>query len=62
MMLGKFPVLGRPANLEHRRARASAPAVGAVGVVWTFFSLIYYFSSFFLSLWKTTRYRPKHCL
>ena len=48
MVLGKLPVPGLPTNLDLRRARASEPAVGAVGVVWTFFlsSVI----SFFFSL------------
>ena len=61
MVLGKLPVPGRPANLDYSRARASALAVSAGGVVWTFFSLIYLF---FLSpsLWETTQYRLKYCL
>ena len=38
-----------------------ALAVGASGgVVWTFFLSI--FSLFFLSLWKTVRYRLNYCL
>ena len=37
MVLGKFPVLGRPANLDYSRARASALAVDGWGSVWTFF-------------------------
>ena len=36
MVLGKLPVPGRPINLDHSRARASALAVGAGWVVWTF--------------------------
>ena len=31
MVLGKLPVQGRLANLDYRRARASALAVGAGG-------------------------------
>ena len=37
MVLGKLPVPERPANLDHGKARASALAVGAGWVVWTFF-------------------------
>ena len=40
----------------------TALAVGAGGVVWTFFSLIYLFSFLFPSLWETARYRLKYCL
>ena len=46
MVLCKLPVPRRPTTLDYRRARAIALAVGA-GV---FFSLIYHFSSFLLSL------------
>ena len=46
MVLGKLPVPGRPANLDKSRARAYSLAVGAGGVVWTFFL----FSLFFLPL------------
>ena len=45
MVLGKLPVPGCLAYLDHERAKASALAVGAGGVVWTFFSLIDHFSS-----------------
>ena len=48
-MLGKLPVPGRPTNLDYSRARAYALAVGAVGVVWTFF-LLTMTSLFFLPL------------
>ena len=44
MMLGKLPVSGRP---------TSALAVGADGVVWTFFSLVYHSSFLSVSLWET---------
>ena len=47
-MLGKHPVAGRPANLNYSRARASAFAVGAGRVVWTFFSHLSFL--FFLPL------------
>ena len=33
-----------------------------MGVVWTFFSLIYHFSLFSPALWETARYRLKYCL
>ena len=33
-----------------------------VGVVWTFFSLVYHFSFLSPSLWETARYRLKYCL
>ena len=36
MVLGKFPLPGRPANLDNSRARASALAVAAIGGVLTF--------------------------
>ena len=39
MVLGKLPVSGR--LLIWSRARATALAVGAGGVVWTFFSLFF---------------------
>ena len=40
----------------------TALAVGAGGVVWTFFSLVYHFSFLSPSLWETARYRLKYCL
>ena len=49
MVLGKLPVPGRPTNLDNSRARATALAVGAIGVVWTFL-LSSIFSRFFLPL------------
>ena len=50
MVLGKFPVPGRPTNLDYSRARAyTALAVCAGWVVWTFF-LSSIFSRFFLPL------------
>ena len=57
MVLGKLSVLGHPTNLDC----SSALAVGAGGVVWTFFlsSIISLLSS---SLWEMTRYRLKYCL
>ena len=61
MVLGKLPVPGRPTIWIIVGQGPAVLAVGAVGVVWTFF-LVYHFSSFSLSLWKTVRYRLKYCL
>ena len=49
MVLGKLSLPWRPTNLDKSRTRATALAVGAGGVVLTFFSLDYHFS-FSLSL------------
>ena len=40
----------------------TALAVGAGGVVWTFFSLVYRFSFLSPSLWETVQYKLKYCL
>ena len=62
-VLGNLPVPGRPTNLDYSRARACcACSRCGWGVVWTFFSLIYPFSSLSPSLWETARYRLKYCL
>ena len=61
-MLGKLPVLRRLAYLDKSRAGPTALSVGAGGVVWTFFSLVYPFSFLSPSLWVTARYRLKYCL
>ena len=59
MVLGKLPVPGRPTNLDNSRQGSIALAVGAVGVVWTFFSrlsFLFFLSlslSLSLSLWET---------
>ena len=61
-MLGKFPLPGRPTNLDYSRARAYC-ACGRCG--WgclDIFSLIYHFSFLSPSLWETARYRLKYCL
>ena len=58
MVLGKLSVPGRP-RVEQG---PTALAVGAGGVVWTFLSLVYYFSFFSPSLWETARYSLKYCL
>ena len=44
MVLGKLPVPGRPTDLD------AALAVGAGGVVWTFFSRLSFLISFSLCL------------
>ena len=49
MVLGKLPVPGRPTNLDKVEQGPTALAVGAGGVVWTFF-LASIFSRFFLPL------------
>ena len=59
--MGKVPVPGRPLNSNNSRARPTALAVGAGGIVWTFFSCLSFLCSFSLSL-ETARYRLKYCL
>ena len=48
MVLGKLPVPGRPTVWMIVGQEPIALAVGAGGVVWTFFHLIYIFSPLFL--------------
>ena len=63
MVLGKLPVPGRPTNLGFLVGQGpTALAVGAGGVVWTFFSPVYHFSLLSPSVWETARYRLKYCL
>ena len=62
MALGKLPVPGRPTIWSTVGQGPTALAVGAGGVVWTFFTLIYPFFPLSPSLWETARYRLKHCL
>ena len=62
MVLGKFPVPGRPTIWITVGLGPAALAVGAGGVVWTFFILVYHFSPLSPSLWQTARYRLKICL
>ena len=50
MVLGKLPVPGRPTNWIIVGKERTGLAVGAGGVLWTFFSHIYHFTSFSLSL------------
>ena len=49
MVLGKLPVLGRPTILITVGQGPTALAVGAVGVVWTFYCHLSFLSSFSLS-------------
>ena len=49
MVLVKLPVPGRPTHLDYSRARPTAFAVGAGGVVWTFVSQLSFLFS--LSIW-----------
>ena len=56
MVLSKLTLLGRPASLGYSRARASALAVGASGVVWTFSSHLSFL--FFLPLSISLRDDP----
>ena len=62
MMLGKLPVLGRPANLDESRQGPIGLAVGAGGGCLDIFTLIYHFSPLSPPLWQTARYRLKYCL
>ena len=57
MALGKLPVPGRPTIWIIVGQGPTALAVGAGGVVWTLFSLVYHFSFLTPSLWETARYR-----
>ena len=53
MGLSELLVPGRPTIWITVGKGPAALAVGAGGVVWTFFSLIYPFFSFSPSLWET---------
>ena len=57
MVLGKLPVPGRPTIWM---IVWQGPT--AVGVGWTFFTLVYPFSPLSPSLSETARYRLKNCL
>ena len=61
MVLGKLPVPGRPTIWITVGQGPIALAVGAGGVVWTFF-LSSILSPLSPSLWETARYRLKYCL
>ena len=62
MVLGKFPVPGRPTIWIIVGPGPSALAVGAGGGCLDIFTLIYPFSPLSPSLWETARYRLKYCL
>ena len=62
MVLGKLPVPGRPTTLITVGQGPTALAVGAGGVCWDNFTLIYHFSALSPSLWETARYRLKYGL
>ena len=62
MVLGKFPVPGRPTIWITVGQGPTALAVGAGGGCLDIFILIYPFSPFSPSLWETARYRLKYCL
>ena len=50
MVLGELPVLGRPTILITVGQGRTALTVGASGGCWTFFSHLFFLSSFSLSL------------
>ena len=62
MVLGKFPVPGRPTNLDYGRARAYYACRRCGWGLFGHFSHIFYFSFLSPSLWETARYRLKYCL
>ena len=62
MVLGKFPVPGRPTILISVGQGPIALAVGAGGGCLDIFILLYPFSPLPPSLWETARYRLKYCL
>ena len=62
MVLGKFPVPGRPTIWMIVGQGPIALAVGAGGGCLDIFTLIYPFSPPSPSLWETVLYRLKYCL
>ena len=62
MVLGNFPVPGRPTIRITVGQGPTALAVGAGGGCLDIFTLIYPFFSLSSSLWETARYRLKYCL
>ena len=62
MVLGKFPVPGRPTIWITVGQGPTALAVGAGGGCLVIFTLIYPFSPLSPSLWEMARYRLKYCL
>ena len=61
MVLGNFPVPGRPSNLVDSKG-LTALAVSVGGDCLYIFTLIYPFFPLSPSLWNTARYRLKYCL
>ena len=62
MVLGKFPVPGRPTLLMIVGQGPTTLVVGAGGGCLDIFTLIYLFSPVSPSLWETAQYRLKYCL
>ena len=62
MVLGTFPVPGRPKIWITVGQGPTALAVGAGGGCLDIFTLIYPFFPLSPSLWETARYRLKYCL
>ena len=62
MVLGKFPVPGRPKIWMIVGQGPVALAIGAVGGCLDMLTLLYLFSPLSPSLWETVRYRLKNCL
>ena len=62
MVLGNFPVPGRPTIWITVGQGPTALAVGAGGGCLDILTLIYPFSPLSPSLWETARYRLKYCL
>ena len=62
MVLGNFPVPGRPTIWMIVRQGPIALAIGAGGDCLDIFTLLYPFSPLSPSLWETARYRLKYCL
>ena len=62
MVLGKFPVPGRPTIWITEGKRPVVLAVGAGGGCLDIFTLVCPFSPLSPSLWETARYRLKYCL
>ena len=62
MVLGKFPVPGRPTRSMIEGQGPIALAVGAGGGCLDIFIFLYPFYPLSPFLWETARYRLKHCL
>ena len=61
VVLGKHPVPGRPIVWIIVGQGPIALAVGAGGVWWDIFTLLYLISPLSPSLWETARYSLKYC-